>query len=346
MPLYTEGFSHFVTSMTAPIATGRSNSCRVGFAPTRKAPPLHGARRTPVIAPDYLPVDLEHPLRPTDPYALSALVSQYPSLTIAEGDLCEWHQVTRLFREYTPDAVVHTAAIVGVVAAADIPIKTMRVNVEGSVNLFEAMVQSGVRRVVHISTEETYGDFLESVISEDHIQKPTSIYGLTKLAAEHYGRTYADRYGLECINVRTCWVYGPDLPRARVPKVFIDAALRGESFCLESGGDLAVDQVYIDDTVQGALLALDKPEHRFDAYHIATGVAPTIDDVARIVRELVPGADVRSQPGAYYHGGQFLTARKGALDISRARNELGYEPAYDLFRGISATIEAARAQLK
>ena len=46
MSLYIEGFSHFVTSMTAPIATGRSKSCRVGFAPTGKAPPFHGARRT------------------------------------------------------------------------------------------------------------------------------------------------------------------------------------------------------------------------------------------------------------------------------------------------------------
>lgn len=278
--------------------------------------------------------------------ALSALVNTYPSLTIVEGDLCEWHQVTRLFKDHKPDAVIHTAAIVGVVAAADFPIKTMRVNVEGSVSLFEAMVQSNVRRVVHISTEETYGNFLSPVITEDHIQKPTSIYGLTKLAAEHYGRTYADRYGLECINVRTCWVYGPDLPRARVPKVFIDAALRGESYCLESGGDLAVDQVYIDDTVQGALLALDKPKHRFDAYHVATGAAPTIDDVAKIVRELIPGADVSSKPGPYYHGGQFLTAVKGALDISRAQAELGYQPAYDLFKGIAATIEAARAQIK
>jgi|SRR5690625_2067835 len=273
---------------------------------------------------------------------LEALGAKHDSLTLVQGNLAEWAQVMDMFREHNPDAVVHAAAIVGVVAAADIPVQAMRVNIEGSINLFEAMRHHDVKRVVHISTEETYGDFDLDVIDEDYRQRPTSIYGLTKLAAENYGRVYSDRYGLECINIRTCWVYGPDLPRARVPKVFIDAALAGKPYHLDSGGDLAVDQVYIEDTVQGVLLALDKPQHRYDAYHIATGVAPTIEDVASIVRELVPGAQVTTAPGPYYHGGEFLTARKGALDISRARNELGYSPRYDLRKGIAETINAAR----
>ncbi|MBV7484767.1 NAD(P)-dependent oxidoreductase [Bordetella sp. BOR01] len=275
--------------------------------------------------------------------ALAGLKQRHPGLTPVEADLGEWSQVIDAFKAHEPQAVVHTAAIVGVALAADVPIKAMRVNTEGSVNLFEAMRHFGVRRVVHISTEETYGDFTAQIIDENHPQRPTSIYGLTKLAAEHYGRVYADRHGLECINVRTCWVYGPDLPRARVPKVFVDAALAGGSYHLRTGGDLAVDQVYIDDTVAGVLLALDKQHHRFDAYHIATGQAPTIDDVARIVRELVPGANVTTAPGWYLHGDRYPTARKGALDISRARKELGYAPQYDLRRGIEATVQAARA---
>ncbi len=273
---------------------------------------------------------------------LIALQTQYSLLTPIEADLGEWSQVMDVFRIHQPEAVVHAAAIVGVVLAADVPIKAMRVNVEGSVNLFEAMRMHDVKRVVHVSTEETYGDFTAQIIDENHQQKPTSIYGLTKLAAEHYGRTYSDRYGLECINVRTCWVYGPHLPRARVPKVFIDAALTGTAYHLETGGDLAVDQVYIDDTIAGVLLALDKKSHRFDAYHIATGQAPTIDDVARIVRDLVPGAKVSTSPGWYLHGGTFPTARKGALDISRARKELNYVPQYDLRKGIERTMEETR----
>lgn len=273
-----------------------------------------------------------------------ALARRYPSLSLVEADLGEWGQVMEAFQSAQPRAVIHTAAIVGVAPAADIPIKALRVNTEGSINLLEAMRLSGTRRMIYVSTEETYGDFTAPVITEDHPQKPNSIYGLTKLATEHYGRIYAARYGLECINIRTCWVYGPDLPRARVPKIFIDAALDGTPCHLSEGGDLAVDQVYITDTVAGVLLALDKDHHAFDAYHIATGQAPTIADAARIVGELVPGADLSAAPGLYRHGGRFPTAKKGALDISRAHRELGYTPQYDLRAGLVQTVLAARRQ--
>jgi nucleoside-diphosphate-sugar epimerase len=276
--------------------------------------------------------------------AIGALAAREPRLAAQAADMGEWHQVLRLFETHRPDAVIHTAAIVGVVQAADIPLKALRVNVEGSINLFEAMRLSGVKRVVHISTEETYGDFLAPVIDEDHPQKPVSVYGLTKLTTEHYGRVYSRDFGLECINVRTCWVYGPHLPRLRMPRTFVEAALRSEPFHQADGGNLAVDQVYIDDTVQGVLLALDKPHHRFDAYNVATGVAPTIRDTADAVNRAIPGARITvGDSGPYRHGGVVLSAVKGALDISRARRELGYEPRFDLQKGIEATIEATRA---
>lgn len=277
------------------------------------------------------------------PPALEALAASDPRLTCATADLGEWPQVVGLFRAHAPDAVVHCAAIVGVVQCADLPLKAMRVNVEGAVNVFEAMRLSGVTRMVHVSTEETYGDFTAPMIDEDHPQKPTSIYGLTKLAVEHYGRAYGRDHGLECINVRTCWVYGPHLPRPRMPKTYIDAALKGEALRIPAGGDLAVDQVYISDTVAGVVLALEKAEHRFDAYNIATGAAPTLADVAGLVNAAVPGARITVAPGPYLHGGRILTVRKGALDISRARAELGYAPQYDIARGIAEMIAISRA---
>lgn len=276
--------------------------------------------------------------------SIAALTARNPRLAREVADVGEWSQIVRLFQKHRPDAVVHTAAIVGVIYAAEIPVKALRVNVEGAINLFEAMRLSGVKRVVHISSEETYGDFLSPVIDEEHPQKPTSVYGLTKLATEHYGRVYSRDHGLECINVRTCWVYGPHLPRLRMPRTFVEAALRGEPYHQPDGGDLAVDQVYIDDTVAGVLLALDKPQHRFDAYNIATGVAPTIRDTANAVNRAIPGAKITvGDTGPYRHGGVVLSAVKGALDINRARAELGYEPRFDLQKGIEATIAATRA---
>ncbi|CCE04391.1 Nucleoside-diphosphate-sugar epimerase [Bradyrhizobium sp. STM 3843] len=275
--------------------------------------------------------------------AMATLAAREPRLVTAAVDLGEWHQVLRAFETYRPDAVIHAAAIVGVIQAADIPLKALRVNVEGAVNLFEAMRMTGLKRVIHVSTEETYGDFQAPVIDEDHPQQPTSVYGLTKLAAEHYGRVYSRDHGLECINVRTCWVYGPHLPRLRMPRTFVEAALRGEPYHQEDGGAFAVDQVYIADTAAGVLLALDKAQHRFDAYNIATGVAPTLRDTAEAVNRAIPGAKITvGDSGPYRHGGKVLSAVKGALDIGRAKAELGYQPRFDIQAGIEATIAETR----
>ncbi len=276
--------------------------------------------------------------------SLARLAREDARVQVRAVDLGEWHQVVAVFRAHAIDAVIHAAAIVGVIQAADIPIKALRVNVEGSINLFEAMRLTGVKRVVHISTEETYGDFQSALIDEEHPQKPVSVYGVTKLAVEHYGRVYSRDHGFECINARTCWVYGPHLPRLRVPRTFVEAALRGKPYHLDQGGDLAVDQVYISDTVAGVLLALDKAEHRFDSYNIATGLAPTIADAAQAVNRAIPGARITvGSTGAYAHGGVVRSAIKGALDIRRATAELGYRPQYTLQAGIEATIDATRA---
>lgn len=258
------------------------------------------------------------------------------------ADLTDAESIKQVMLQDKPDAVVHCGAIVGVLQCADIPAKVTRVNVEGMANLLEAMRAAKVGRMIHVSTEETYGDFEAPVIGEDHPQKPTSVYGLTKLAAENFARVYSRNHGIECIHVRTCWVYGPNLPRPRMPKTYVDAALRGAPLVEPCGGDFAVDQVYIDDTVSGLVLALNKQDHRYDTYNVATGAAPTLGEVAEIVNAAIPGAAVRIEPGPYYLDGKILSARKGALDISRARSELGYEPQYPIEKGIALIIEEAR----
>src|SRR6266536_2497084 len=148
----------------------------------------------------------------------------------------------------------------------------------------------GIKRVVNLSSEETYGVFESDRIDETHPNRPLKPYGISKYAVERLACDYASAYGLEIIHVRTCWVYGPGLPRPRVPKILIDAAVAGRKLHLPSGGDFRVDHVYIDDCVDG-----------------------------------------------------IEAVRKGALDITRARTELGYEPRFPIKKGLAAYLEATRA---
>jgi nucleoside-diphosphate-sugar epimerase len=273
---------------------------------------------------------------------LAQLAASRPNLRAVQGEITEWAHVAGLMKESRPSAVVHCAAIVGVLNSARAPITTMRVNVEGTVHVLESMRLFDVPRLINLSSEEIYGPFDAELIDESHPCRPVMPYGISKYTVEQIARDYARNYGLECINIRTCWVYGPGLPRPRVPKIFVDAAVEKRPLHLPAGGDFKVDHVYIADLVAGLLAAIDKPQHRFDAYHVATGRAPSLAEIVDIIREEAPGADISVGPGLYAFADRVNAVRKGALDISRARQELGYEPRYDIRAGLRAYIAARR----
>jgi UDP-glucose 4-epimerase len=259
-----------------------------------------------------------------------------------QGDVTDMAAVVRAVLDHKPDAILHAAAIVGVRSSASSPINVVRVNVEGSINVFETMRLGGVHRCVHISSEEVYGAFSAEKIDETHALNPALPYGICKTAVEQLGRGYRDLYGLDIVHLRTSWVYGPGLPRNRIPKNLIEAALGGRPLYLASGADTAIDHTHVDDFVSGAWKTLDHQEHRFDAYNLASGEATTISRLVAIVSELIPGAALSVGPGPYRHGDQLEMPRKGALDISRAARELGWVPHHDIRSGLASYIAALK----
>ena len=275
--------------------------------------------------------------------SLQRIAAANSRVQVQVGEVTEWARMSALIQAERPDAIVHCAAVVGVPASVNAPFRTFQVNVEGSLNLMEAMRLFGVRRMVHISSEETYGPFTAAAATEDHPQRPVMPYGISKLAVELLGASYKELHGIECIHLRTCWVYGPGLPRPRVPKILVEAAVEGRPLHIDAGAGFAVDHTHVDDVVQGVVLALDKPAHPFDAYNIGSGSAPTLQQIIDIVKDQVPGAQLTIGNGPYRHPGGVPCVTKGALDITRARTVLGYAPKYDIRRGIAEYVEAVRA---
>lgn len=270
---------------------------------------------------------------------LAALAAANQRLSFTPGEITEWPLLMRLMKEGRPDKVIHCAAVVGVPASVGSPVGTFRVNIEGTINLLEAMRFQGVRRLVNISSEEIYGPFLNDIIDEDHRCLPTKPYGISKFVVEQVCRDYAATYSLECIHTRTCWVYGPYFPRPRMPRNLLDAAIAGRSLHLAGGAEYSVDQVHIDDVVQGVLLALDKKHHAFDAYHVTTGVAVSFSKVVAIIKQRFPKADISVGSGPLRFVDGTVSVRKGALGIDRARSELGYRPQWSMATGLNQWID-------
>ena len=275
---------------------------------------------------------------------LTAAAALTKNIVPVTGDIADMANVCQVFQAHEPDVIIHCAAVVGVIASLSSPTNVFRVNVNGAINLYEAMRLYGLKRMIHVSSEETYGEFQMDVATEDHPMNPLYAYGITKVAVEHLGRTYALTAGLETINLRTSWVYGPHFPRLRVPQDLLLAAATGKSLHLKQGGDSAVDHTYVDDFVNGTLLALDHQDHPFDAYHIASGTAPTVFEMVDYIKEMVPEADISIGPGKYQHAGTVDIPRKGALDCSRAAQAFGYVPKYDLKAGLKANLEFLQQQ--
>ena len=270
------------------------------------------------------------------PESTGTLSDQYVRIV---GDITDMAALAHAVLTHRPDAVVHCAAIVGVLSSVGSPLNIVRVNVEGSINVFEAMRVGNIKRCIHISSEEAYGAFRAERIDETHPLDPVLPYGICKAAVEQLGRSYRDLHGLEVINLRTSWVYGPDLPRDRIPRNLVIAALEGRALHIPSGADTRIDHTYVDDWVTAVLCALDHSRHRYDAYNIGTGSAPTVAELAAFVSELVPGAQLSVGPGEYRHGGQIELVKKGAFDISRAAQELGWTPKYNIRDGLAAYID-------
>jgi UDP-glucose 4-epimerase len=255
-------------------------------------------------------------------------------LAIVNGDTLDLNYLLQTMLKNEVNRVIHTAALVSFPVCVEKPALTAKVNIEGTINLLDASRIVGVKRYLDVSSEETYGTFQYEPADEDHPLSPTQPYAITKMAAERYEDFYRRYFGLDVVIIRTSWVYGPGLPRNRAPKSFIENSLKGLPTQMDSGADHRVDHTYIDDFVQGALLAFEARQPQSRIFHIASGQAHTFREMAQMVAEIIPGADITVGPGLIKYSPDVLAPQKGALNVDRARKELGYQPRTMLFEGL------------
>jgi len=234
------------------------------------------------------------------------------------------------------DCVFHLAAISNISSSVADPLRTNEVNVKGTLNVLLAARDSGARKVVFTSSASVYGDTEEVPTTESALPNPLSPYAVTKLAGEHYCDVFSDLYGLETTSLRPFNVYGPrqdpNSQYAAVIPLFIRSLLEGEAPTIDGDGEQTRDFVYVKDVVRAFIQALD---HRAKgAYNIAGGKGISINELFRQVSSII-GVDVEPLHGEPRPG----DVRHSTADITRAKRYLGYEPEYDLRRGLEETIE-------
>jgi len=231
--------------------------------------------------------------------------------------------------------VVHAAAVIGQVEGADNPRWMFDINVGGTLNVLEA-VRAVRARMVYVATATLYGQHPDlRPLGEDARPEPVGMYDTTKLMAETLAVTYHKVHGLDIVSVRPGYVYGP---HNSTGGYFLDRVLAGEAVEAETGADLPMDVTYVKDLALGIYLAMTVRPIRSRIFNITGGVSRRRSEVAEVVRRLVPGARINLGPGM-----PGTAHVRGPSDLSRARQELGYEPRYTLEEGLADWLAHARA---
>jgi len=254
----------------------------------------------------------------------------------------------KIVSDVQPEVVNHHAAQVSVGLSVENPAEDARLNILGSLAVFEACAQAGVRRLIFSSSGGAiYGDQKDIPCVEIARPIPRSPYGIAKYASEHYLRYYGEVWGLRSVVLRYSNVYGPrqqSVGEAGVISIFCKRILDGEPLAINGDGDQTRDFVFVEDAARANIQALEfllsdqcmanGGEVSQWIFNIGTGTETTINQLANYMIQ-VAERPIRVVHRVAKPGEQ----RRSAVSARRAREVLGWQPQVDLQDGLRATLK-------
>jgi UDP-glucose 4-epimerase len=252
-----------------------------------------------------------------------------------EGDLVNPSDVARAVEGV--EVIFHQAALASVPRSVDAPLDTNAACVTGTVTLLDVARRSGVRRVVYGGSSSAYGDQPTPAKHEKLLPAPLSPYAAAKLAGEFYCQAFTATYGLETVTLRYFNVFGPRQdPKSQyaavIPK-FITEILAGRRPTIFGDGKQSRDFTYIDNIVQGNLLAADAPAAVGRTIIVAIGESY---DLLQLMDGINRALGTNVKP--VFEPARVGDVRDSLADISLARELLKYEPVVGFDEGLKRTV--------
>lgn len=261
-----------------------------------------------------------------------------PEIVFQKGDVAHLTQLIAVIRKYEPNKIAHLAASIDLASLDENPKQVYDQMVGGTVNVLEAMrLLGGVERLVNFSSIGVLPTRQYEPIDCNHptlmaSEGATDVYGAGKVAGEAFCWAYADLFDLDIIQLRPSAAYGFLTHNEIFMNALLEGALKGERVRLPHGRFVPRDYTHVDDIAGIAAAALSTPasqlQHR--VFYAASGMNPlvTAGEVAQIVREMVPSADVdigpTNTPSIERHDLKF----RGVLDVKPVEEQLGYRIRY------------------
>jgi UDP-glucose 4-epimerase len=256
----------------------------------------------------------------------------FRNFKLMEGDIRDFDLLEKIMPDV--DVVFHLAAISSVLKSIENPLATNETNVIGTLNVLLAARDSGVKKIIYASSTAVYGDTRTLPQKEEMMPNPQSPYAVTKLIGEHYCQVFQRAYGLPAISLRYFNVYGPkqdpNSDYAAVIPRFIKRVSEGKPPIIFGDGEQTRDFVFVSDVVRANILAAESDAT--GVFNIGQGRRVTINELAKLIIHIM-----NKDLGVIYKEARAGDIRHSLADISKARLS-GYEPQYDLERGLKETI--------
>lgn len=262
------------------------------------------------------------------------------------GNECNLHQdavvyrldlrddITDVFQKESIDAVCHVAAKTNMRESISDPRTDAAINIVGLLNLYETCIKSDVKTLVFSSTGGAlYGDVKQIPTPEFAAAQPISPYGISKMAGERYGYFYSNTHGMSVTILRYSNVYGPRLERktnvgAAVLK-FMRCIKEGKEFEVWGDGEQTRDFVFVSDIARANRIALEKA-NGYQIYNTGSGVETSINVLIKNIEEIV-GKTAKKKYLPALSG----EVRRSALDVSKVKEELGWNPSIPIDEGLT-----------
>jgi len=271
--------------------------------------------------------------------------SQMGRVRVVAGDVLDLPGLLRALKLSEAQRIIHLAALLGS-KSNDNPLLSLKVNCEGTLNVFEAALDRGATRVVWASSVGVFGIANKRIpgpVPNEALHQPTDLYGACKSLNERFSKHYRRAYGLDCVGLRYAAVYGYGKARtlargtgAAFMTELIDkpaAGLRG----VVPAGEAIIDFVHVEDAARATILAANAAPTKPVALNIG-GFRATLREAARIVKSAIPDADIAIEAGSW-------NGIDHHYDLSVAESAIGYVPQIDLEQGLRENIAQIRRRL-
>ncbi|WP_127145210.1 SDR family NAD(P)-dependent oxidoreductase [Pelagibacterium montanilacus] len=235
------------------------------------------------------------------------------------------------------DIVFHLAALIAIPFSYMAPRSYIRTNIEGTLNILEAVRKGVAGKMVHTSTSEVYGTALREPIDEEHPLQGQSPYSATKIAADKLAESYWRSFNVDVVTVRPFNTFGPrQSARAFIPTIIMQALTREK---IELGAlDPQRDMTYVGDTVKGFIAAAASDGLAGETLNLGTGNTASVGDFARRITTLM-GVD---KPLVLDHRRvrpEKSEVLKLVSDNRKAAGLMGWSPTTDIDDGLRCSIE-------